>query len=466
MIMKHPHVQSKQTTKLVQDLKNATHQPQVSPLLFRVYGKRGVGKKTLVNELNKIFSSEFQCSKISFGLNSPIKILIDLMTVFDRQLVGDPNEWKIEDFKELKDKYETTCQSLVDSAAKEEYSNNKDKVRKSTEQFLKTILPSVIESTGVGTLAASIGKPLSNIAVDTGFSHYDSLRKNKLIKNNLELQDLVENPLPKLAQAFVKTIIQKSRYKPILLLIGNHEKAPWEFDSFLCQYILSNQELQNSPIRIVMTGELSLKNERYKKRYQQHNNLISDRQLKDFDFEETENYLAKIGITNNNHIRRCWNATKGYPYHLNLIRQQKEDQEKIHLSYGVKEMLKMLLDGLNDIERKVIILAAYCRWFDEQTIEYLLKKNNIKVNSPDHANWFEWLISRGFVKEDKYYHLDDVARNIIRQAEHKSNKQQFRDIHEQLADYYQELASIEIENDEFSSEKYQCAEWCDYIIRI
>ncbi|MGB5635733.1 MAG: hypothetical protein WBM86_23550, partial [Waterburya sp.] len=433
------------------------------PLLFNVYGKAGVGKSTLIDEFVQIFSSEFQCAKISFGLNSPIKNLIDLMASFDEQVVGDPGEWDIDDFKELNEKYEQTCHKLALEAAKEESADNKEKAAESIKQSIKAAIPGIVTSTVTNPIAASIGTPLLTTTVDSIFDIAGLLRKNKLTKDNLELQEFIKNPVPKLAKAFISSIIQKSHYKPIVLLINNYEKASWEFDAFLCQFILSNTKLQNSPIRIFIAGESSLKNEGYKGKYQQHLNLISEKQLAEFSFEEMENYLLKIGITNPNEIRRCWNTTRGYPYHLNLIRQQKEDGKPIYLSYGVNEMLKMLLDNLNDIEKKVVSLAAYCRWFDRHTIEYLLEKNKIEAKSPGYANWFEWLINRNFVIEDQYYHLDDVARNIIRQAEHKSSKQQFRDIHEQLGDYYQELASTEIDDDEFYSEKYQCLEWCEHI---
>lgn len=153
MITKHPHIQRKQGIQLAQDLKNAINQPQVSPLLFRVYSKRGVGKKTLVNELNETFSSEFQCPKIFFDLNSPIKTLIDLMTVFDSKLVGDPNEWAIEDFEELKDKHETTCQSLADSAAKEESSDSKEKTIESFKKSTKAAIPGIVTSTVTNPIA-------------------------------------------------------------------------------------------------------------------------------------------------------------------------------------------------------------------------------------------------------------------------------------------------------------------------
>ena len=45
MIIKHPHIQRKQTTKLAQDLTNAINKPQVNPLLFNIYGKAGVGSQ-------------------------------------------------------------------------------------------------------------------------------------------------------------------------------------------------------------------------------------------------------------------------------------------------------------------------------------------------------------------------------------------------------------------------------------
>ena len=136
MIIKQPYIQRQQTTRLAQDIREAIRQPQGSPLLFNVYGKAGVGKSTLIYKLPEIFSSEFQCAKISFGLHSQIKTLIDLMAAFDNQIEGDVSGWDIEDFRESHERYEEICHKLALEAAEEESSDSKKQVSESIKQFI------------------------------------------------------------------------------------------------------------------------------------------------------------------------------------------------------------------------------------------------------------------------------------------------------------------------------------------
>ena len=192
MSPKHPYIQRQQTTRLAQDIRAAIRQPQASPLLFNVYGKAGVGKSTLINKFTEIFSSEFQCAKISFGLNSPIKTVIDLMAAFDNQIEGNVSGWDIDDFKELNEKYEQICHKLASESNKGESFDSQKQILESIKQFGKAALGSIFASTGTGALAASVSSPLLNTGIDSAFDIAGLLTKNKLTNNNLELQELVK----------------------------------------------------------------------------------------------------------------------------------------------------------------------------------------------------------------------------------------------------------------------------------
>ena len=228
---------------------------------------------------------------------------------------------------------------------------------------------------------------------------------------------------------------------------------------------MSESGLCNAHVRIVMAGRYSLSSSRYQRLFQQYvGDLITETRLDKFNEKETKNYLQEIGIEDEDKIRQIWKATKGYPYYLNLIKDQKEQGKEIKLYRGGKDIVDLLLQGLNETEKKVVTLAAYCRWFDEQLIEYLLGKNSITKPPQNHSSWFEWLIELDFIIENEHYSLDDVARDIIRQTEHKNKEKGFQALHQQLADYFQERADVEVEDEESLEEQYDYPEWCEFTI--
>lgn len=215
-----------------------------------------------------------------------------------------------------------------------------------------------------------------------------------------------------------------------------------------------------------MAGRYSLSNKRYKRLFQRHDNLIAERQIDKFNQPETTAYLKKIGITKAGEIKKIWKATKGYPYYLNLIRKQKDNGKPIKLSRGGRDMVDLLLADFNDLEKRVIYLASYCRWFDQSIIQHLLESNKIDELSTEGSSWFEWLVNRDFVMEDDHYRFDNVARDIIRRTEYKNNKHNlnFVAIHQQLAEYFQIQASTKVDPEESLSDKYQARDWRENII--
>ena len=477
------YISRKKAEKFILKVEDAIKKPQNSPLLHYAYGIGGIGKSTLMDKLIEKFSSQFQCAKISFDINSSISTPIDLMKTLNDQLNGDTDGWGEDAFKELYDKYNKTLQDLKAEAIKTESPDDQQglfDLIKQAGQFAKFAIPlfSAVNSGGTTAVVSSvadaaisnagentIGKGIDTL-VEGGISVLqaaDLLKKYKTTKDKPELQELITNPLPKLAKAFIETIVQKSQHKPILLFIDTYEKASSEFDAFLCKFLLSDKKLQNSSVRIVIAGRYSLINKRYQRMFQQHHNLIAEEQLDKFTQEETKAYLQQIGITEPNEISKYWKATKGYPYYLNLIRKQKEDGKNIKLSRGGRDMVDLLLDGLSDTEKRVVSLAAYCRWFDQDILEYLLEKNDISENPAENLSWFDWLISRDFAVDDEHYRLDDVARDVIRQTEHKNKKKKFTQIHQELAEYFQQLANEQVDSEELISEKYEDSEWCEYV---
>ena len=127
-------------------------------------------------------------------------------------------------------------------------------------------------------------------------------------------------------------------------------------------------------------------------------------------------------------------------------------------------MVERLLHTFDSTEKKVISLAAYCRSFDSELIEYLLEHNGITEKPKTESSWFDWIINLYFVIDESPYHFDDVARDIIRKADHNDSDKNFAKTHLLLFQYYQKLADDAVASEELVSEKYEDSRWRRYTI--
>jgi tetratricopeptide (TPR) repeat protein len=257
-----------------------------------------------------------------------------------------------------------------------------------------------------------------------------------------------------------------------VLWLDTYEKAQKDFNEFLGNELLKDRRLQDFPVRIAMAGRYKLSHGRYQGKFKERENpLIREYALIQFDQEETQKYLADIGVTDNGFVRRIWRATQGYPYYLNLLKKQKEESGKITLSGGQSSMVDLLLEGLNETEQRVVKLAAHCRWFDRPLIRNLLQKFEVSdiLNDCKNGNkidWFKWLTERDFAIPDDQYRIDDVARSEIRKTQHQEDKQEFFQIHNWIADYFEQLADREVSPDRSPLDKYENSEWQELMIEV
>jgi tetratricopeptide (TPR) repeat protein len=284
-------------------------------------------------------------------------------------------------------------------------------------------------------------------------------------KNDREIQALILEPIPKLTQAFAEALIERTKQqkRPVILVLDTYEQALPDIDTWLWQYLLEDTALQSYPIRLVVAGRRSLLEpgkEGWRK-LQQDRDLIDERQLTAFDKDQTKTYLQKIGISKPQEIQKIYKVTKGLPYYLNWIRLETEAGRDIDFSRGNQAIVELLLQGLKEPKQKEIVkLAACCRWFDRSLIEHLLKQQAIDVQAADATGYFDWLRQRDFVEYAQgRYRLDDVARDVFRLSLWLEDKEQFRQIHERLASYYEQKANQEVPPDSPAPEKYENPDW-------
>ncbi|OYQ67637.1 hypothetical protein B9G53_00845 [Pseudanabaena sp. SR411] len=288
------------------------------------------------------------------------------------------------------------------------------------------------------------------------------LQQHRATKKNKELQALMLEPIPKLTKAFAEALVLRSQQtkKTVVLVLDTYEKVPSDLDRWLWQSLLANTQLQPHRVRLVVAGRKSLLDEEAWRKLQQDRNLVFERQLDRFDQSQTQKYLQDIGIKNEVEITAIFRVTKGLPYYLNWVRQQQEKGKPISFAQGNQGIVKLLLQGLNDKEKQALQIAACCRWFDRRLIQHLLAQQS-ELNWGNGQSCYDWLIQREFVEPiQRFYRLDDVARDVFRESLWQESTEQFAQIHKILADYFNTQADRVIAPESHVSEKYASGEWC------
>ena len=411
-----PYISRAQTEELLNCFAEAIKKPKSNPLLFNVWGIGGVGKTRLLDRLQELHS-DISFTRVYFGSTPDIATPLKLMANLYHQLPAI-DEWgeEFEIFTELYQKYEQTLEKL------------KQPDKKESEAQVNERKNAIKKLVGGGAKTLSQVTPLKNIPgaedkigliAEGGVDLVDWLQKQRVTKKDKELQALMLKPIPKLTEAFVRGLIAKSQIQPVALLLDTYEKTNSEIDNWLWQYLIANSELKSHSVRVVVAGRKNLLKQESWRKLQQDFSSVYSLEIKIFTPEQTQNYLAEIGIDNidNNEAEAIYRVTNGLPYYLNWIREQKQKGKELDFSQGNQEIVELLLQGLNKEQKKVIQLAACCRWFNKSLIKHLVTSQELDfTNTVDtELNCFEWLEKLDFVEFSQNTHrLDDVARDVFR----------------------------------------------------
>jgi Caspase domain len=452
------------TEKFIKDALKVIEESQSQPSMLYAYGIGGIGKSTLLQQLKQLYSDKAVFLYFSFpdpitsnAINTPIQLLKDLYEQLDiKNKSSDP-------FWMLHEQYVKTLYYLKTDLIEMPVKNNMAQLSliQEYEHYCEKSDDSIAPLDKV-TIPNEFVFP-SNISVRDRFEQL--LNQHSATKNNLDLITLLLDPLPKFFIAFSDGLEKNRGQYPIILLLDTYEKAPSKFDKFISQYLMNNK-FKFSSISIFMAGRFSLTSPHYRRIFQRDNKLFREYRLDKFNYPETQSYLSQIGVTRPDMINKIWKATKGYPYYLNLIKSQLDNGSYIDLSLNTRDMLDLLLASLSDSEKSVVQLAAYCRWFDRPLINHLTSSCSHFFHFPNHSNvdWFEWLVERDFVIEgNKYYQLDDVARDIIRRYQWRINENDFRLIHKAIAAYFDKQAEEAGGSEQLITEKYENSDWRRFI---
>ncbi|MGK7883070.1 MAG: tetratricopeptide repeat protein [Crocosphaera sp.] len=459
-------------TTLTEQLENK--QTNSKYYVFLVWGIGGVGKTTLTKKLaeDRQYLADF--SMVSFGRTAGIGNSIKLMNVLYEQLPENKflgvKSFSSDPFKELYQKYWDTINELetTPSQGKKEVDSEQQKLVK---QLVSEGASALAKFTPAAALPEATVKKTAETAVDAAgiiLSEADRvkqlLQQHRKTKDKRELKELMLEPLPKLTEAFLESC--KQRKKPVILVLDTYEKVSPDIDAWLWKYLIGNAKFTESNVYVVIAGRNNiLKNESWRK-LQQDTNFIYDRPLERFDQGQTETYLQSINIRDKSTIEQIFKVTKGLPYYLGKIRDRIERKENIDFSQLNQDIVSLLLQGLNNTQKRVIYMAACCRWFDKQVIKCLIEQQEsleLKNEEDKKVNCFEWLVKRDFVEYiNGNYRLDDVARDVFRQEFWREDEQEFRQTHQKLADYFKNRRNEQLYDNSSPAQKYDNPRWRDY----
>jgi tetratricopeptide (TPR) repeat protein len=458
-----PYVSRPEAEAFLDDLDKALKDPAKSPVVFHGWGIGGVGKSTLTRKVKDAQGDAATIAEVSFGLTEGIEEPIPLMAKLYEQ-IAVKDSWSRDPFWDKYELYFQTIHQLNTQAA----SGRGDATPEQVGQ-VKTLLQLGVDVAGEFFLSES-GKKTASTLVDkgmeaavAGLSLKDGLQQllqqHKATKRDLELQTFMLEPLPHLTRAFAAGLSQHTQHKPIILVLDTYEKAPSVIDTWLWRTLLGNTEVSVQPVRLLITGRhCLLKTEGWRKLHQDRH-VVQDLTIERFSPAQTKDYLAQIDITDETQVETIGRVTRGLPYYLNWIREQTAKGRTLNFDQGNQEIVRLLLQGLNDTQTRVVQLAACCRWFDAATIRYVAETWGLDFASAvdDSLNCYGWLTQQSFVEPvGKRWRLDDVARDVFRQSLEPDD---LETTHEILAQYFLDLSNKKVPADSPSSEKYENPEW-------
>ena len=458
-----PYISRPEAEAFLDRLAAAVAAPAEHPAVFQVWGIGGVGKSTLTRKVQEIYADTAHLAAVAFGLTEGIDEPIPLMAKLYGQICPQ-DDWSGDPFWTLYSQYFDTIHQLQTQAATGRGGVGAEQVGQ-----VKTLLQLAVDVGGEFFLSESAKKATQTVvdrgmaAAVAGLSLKDELQgllqQHKATKRNTVLQRLMLEPLPQLTQAWVAGLAQHGRQQPVLLVLDTYEKVPGAIDTWLWRTVLGNTDLAGQRVRLVVAGRhCVLKTEGWRKLHQDRH-AVYERTIERFDQPQTQQYLAEIGLTDGEQVERIFAVTRGLPYYLNWIREQRERGRELDFAQGNQEIVRLLLQGLNATQTQVVQLAACCRWFDGRVIRHLTEQRGLDFATAvdEERNCFGWLTQLSFAEPvGQRWRLDDVARDVFRQSLERADREA---IHGSLAAYCLAQSDQEVPPEGTYTDKYENPDW-------
>ncbi|MEO1211184.1 MAG: tetratricopeptide repeat protein [Cyanobacteria bacterium J06638_20] len=490
-----PYISRPEAEAFFAALQEALQTPAKNPVVFHLWGSGGVGKSTLLRKIIKDFSSTVAMPlvnnlPISFGLTEGIATPVDLMqklhSLLEPQFL---NTWFFgQRVTHQRDPFIERHTQFFDAIHQLERETPEGQSNVSADQLgiVKQLFKGLLQ---VGGAAATVtGNPIVGGALATASQGADAvvdgaslalsekdrmqslLQAHRATHGKRDLQALLLEPLPKLTAAFVERLSQWSQQKPIILMLDTYEKAELAtIDTWLWQSLLSNTNIQDLPIRVVIAGRYNLLKRQEWATIQQGRDIVKSYGPEKFTPNQTQDYLANINRLDPATIQQVYQMTKGWPYYLNEIRKAEQPLTPDPLTQDLATFLVNHVPHEEQSKAKALTqIAACCRWFDPSLIEWLTQQ--LKIVPPTLRNrtsaspspCFNWLREQTFVEPiaSGRLRLDDVARDMFRASLWQENQPIFAHTHDLLARYFKAKSDQAMSSANTpTSENYENSDW-------
>ena len=374
------YILREQVQSLMAEFAKALCQSDSHPVVFYIWGNRGVGKTTLLEYVEIKYENQASFVMLSVendeAVETPLRIMDKIIHELLKQVLNI-NISPVNYFDVLHTTYQQTLQEL-----------------KLSQLNLKDLL----------NFSVGLGSSVSR-------DYWQKiLQQHPVTKQNSELQELLLQPLEKLTQAFIKTLVQLGE-SPIVIVFDNYEKIAEETNVWFWNHLVNNADLRSHKLFFILAGTNPLNINREKSL------LVYVHHLEELNKEEIRTYLQEINVSLPTEIRQIYKLTKGLPYYLNcLVRQRKENGE-IDFAYPYQTIIELLLINFPIQQKQLLYLLACCRWFNRSILRYLLEKSQLNLLSitEEEFKYFNWLKQCYFVelKQGRYY-INEIFRNELR----------------------------------------------------
>jgi tetratricopeptide (TPR) repeat protein len=474
------YIERDEAKKLLERFTLALKEQNEQPLIFNICGIGGVGKTTLLGRLKDAHVDNVDFLEICFAKTNDIENPLKLMKRLHQQAINLFDDKSSSDaFIEKHQQFEATLFELSQKSVNGEQNSKEDETKITSwfERFvwlgaigLKTTTSKQI-SFGVSGAGSSTLTAMGDDPEGLQEWIHQRVRNHPATKDRPDLQSLMLEPVSKLTQAFANSLIQttQSRGNALVLILDTYEKAQSYLNQWLWQSLVEDTPLSSARVRIVVLGRRPLKADENWRKLHQDRKLLYDVQLVKFSKKDTDEYLRKIGIDNGGVQAKIYKVTQGLPYYLDWVREQKEKGIEPDFSQGNQEIVELLLQGLDSTKKKVIQIISCCRWFDLSIIRYLLENDvfGLEQDTNNAEEYFEWLKQSDFVGFTKdCYYLDDIARDVFRQAYFQEDRTQFRKTNNLLAQYFKQAADEIIDSQVLLPDPYEELDWRNSIIEL
>lgn len=463
---------------------------QEQPFLFLVHGIAGIGKHSLLKEIEEELQKKEEKPVfvwLSFDHIDTPKNPLDLMEYISVKIKKSLNLERSDDAftQELK-KYD----DLLIKLRQEPIEGNKA-VTKEQFESVETLsewggrLLGAYVSLGIPALipfASGLGGEVGKVApvlLEKVLTIKDTLlNKHKAThgENGEDLQDLLLSPLDVLIPKFIELIINISKESPIIIIFEKYEKIENENyqtsklkEWFSKIFMSTKSELiegkEKHRVRFIISSRKKLlEQDHWSQLEEYYGEKFHECHLRCFDREETDGFLEKQlkkEVYENifdNEKENYFKSSQGHPRYLELICKTRESGKNPDFSRINLEIAKDFLSDLNDSHRIEIQQISCCQWLDKRLVEEIFKDE-----LHDDFDWYQWLKQFNFILLDNdKYRFDNLVRQVFRRSLFQENREKFYRSHAQLAEYFKNQAST-ICGNKPTFLKYDDPEWCEQI---